>query len=67
MAQDFYKQFQLGTDDKHISTIDPSGVALISIQALSKENKELNDKIAAQQQLIDNMQQQLEELKTRMK
>jgi hypothetical protein len=34
MAQDFYAAFGLGEDDKHISTIDADGIALISIQAL---------------------------------
>jgi hypothetical protein len=38
MAQDFHAAFNVGNDDKRISSIDPSGVALIAIQAL-------NDKI----------------------
>jgi len=37
IAQDFYAAFNLGGSDKSISTIDPAGVALIGIQALSKE------------------------------
>ncbi|MEI6598346.1 MAG: tail fiber domain-containing protein, partial [bacterium] len=36
IAQDFYAAFNLGGSDKSISTIDPAGVALIGIQALSK-------------------------------
>lgn len=40
MSQDFYAAFQTG-DETTISTIDPSGVALIGIQQLSIENKEL--------------------------
>lgn len=39
-AKDFYNAFKTG-DDSTISTIDPSGVALIGIQQLSIENKEL--------------------------
>ncbi len=34
MAQDFYAAFQVGHDDKHISTIDADGVALAAIQGL---------------------------------
>lgn len=34
MAQDFYLQFGLGDDERHISTIDADGVALASIRAL---------------------------------
>lgn len=32
VAEDFYKLFGLGTDDKGISTVDPAGVALVAIQ-----------------------------------
>jgi hypothetical protein len=37
MAQDFYKAFNVGLDDQHISTVDPSGVALLGIQELSRQ------------------------------
>jgi hypothetical protein len=43
-AQDFKKSFGLGKDDKSISTIDPSGVALAAIKALY----ELTQKQAAE-------------------
>lgn len=46
MAQQFRELFQLGSDDKHISTIDESGVALSAIQGLN--------------QVVNNLQQQLE-------
>ncbi len=36
VAEDFYSLFGLNGTDKAISTIDPSGVALIGIQALAK-------------------------------
>ncbi len=35
MAQDFYATFGLGGSDKSVSTIDPAGVALVGVQALS--------------------------------
>ena len=42
MAQDFHAAFGLGTDDKHIATVDADGVALAAIQGLNQkvENKE---------------------------
>ena len=47
MAQDFRAAFNLGTDDKSISTIDPSGVTLAAIQQLIKENEILRKRIEA--------------------
>ncbi|HBX51893.1 MAG: hypothetical protein A2275_02460 [Bacteroidetes bacterium RIFOXYA12_FULL_35_11] len=41
MSQDFYNLFNLGNDDKAISTIDPAGVALAAIKELNKKIKEL--------------------------
>ncbi len=49
MAQDFYQLFKTGNDDKTISTIDPSGVALIGVQQLKNE--------------VDVLKKELEELK----
>ena len=38
MAQDFYAAFGLnGSDDKHIATVDESGVALAAIQGLNRK------------------------------
>ncbi len=37
MAQDFKKAFHLGSDDKHIATIDEEGVALAAIKGLYDE------------------------------
>jgi hypothetical protein len=41
MAQDFFAAFNVGTDDKHIATVDEDGVALAAIQGL---NQKLNEK-----------------------
>jgi len=38
MAQDFHAAFGLGRDNKHIATLDTSGVALAGIQALAEDN-----------------------------
>ena len=45
MAQDFYAAFGLGRDNKHIATLDSSGVALAGIQALIVENRLLRERI----------------------
>ena len=52
MAQDFYALFQVGIDEKHISTIDPNGIALLAIQQLKQENTELLKLLADLQQRI---------------
>jgi hypothetical protein len=44
-AQNFYQLFQTGTDDKAISSIDPSGVALAAIQELIKQNDALKQEL----------------------
>jgi hypothetical protein len=41
MAQDFYAAFEVGEDNKHITTVDEEGVALAAIQGL---NQKLNEK-----------------------
>jgi hypothetical protein len=46
MAQDFYAAFNVGEDDKHISTVDEEGVALAAIQGLYQENQALKSQNA---------------------
>jgi hypothetical protein len=63
MAQDFYAAFGLGRDNKHIATLDTSGVALAGIQALAEENRALkaqDNRISAENQALRS---ELEELK----
>ena len=55
MAQDFFAAFQVGEDEKHITTIDAYGVALAAIQGL---NQKLEDKDAE----IGRLSQRLEKL-----
>ncbi|MFM9907871.1 MAG: tail fiber domain-containing protein, partial [Chitinophagaceae bacterium] len=45
MAQDFYKLFGLGTDDKGISTVDPAGIALAAIKEQQKLIVQLQEEI----------------------
>ena len=44
MAQDFYSVFGIGEDDKTISSIDPSGIALAAIQEVYRQVLELKKK-----------------------
>lgn len=47
MAQDFYAAFGTGANEKGISSLDGTGVALAAIQALSDENGELRARLEA--------------------
>jgi hypothetical protein len=53
MSQDFYTVFEIGEDDKTITTVDPDGVALAAIQELAKQVNELRNE---NQQLRTQMQ-----------
>src|SRR6185295_6710764 len=44
MAQDFHAAFGLGTDDKHIATVDADGVALAAIQGLNQKVEDRSQK-----------------------
>ncbi len=63
MAQDFSAAFNLGKDDKHITTVDEGGVALAAIQGL-------NQKLEAKNQELESRSRRLEsdnvELKQRL-
>jgi hypothetical protein len=65
MSQDFKAAFGVGEDDKHISTIDPDGVALAAIQGLNDELKEdlktRDAKIEQQQQQLYGLQEQVKQ------
>jgi len=56
IAEDFYALFNVGSDQQHLSTIDPSGVALAGIQELTKTVQE-------QQTFIDKQNEELKKLK----
>jgi len=70
IAEEFYKAFNVGTDDKHISSIDPSGVALAGIQQLIKEKeefkqtmKQLQKDSQLKQTIIEKQSDELKKLK----
>ncbi len=65
MAQDFYKLFEVGYDDRSITTIDPSGVAFAAIQALYKKTEELKattSKLKNQEDELARMKEQLAQM-----
>ena len=62
MAQDFYRLFGLGEDDKHINTLDPDGIALAAIKglidkndALERMNKELNERLEKLEAMVEKL------------
>jgi hypothetical protein len=48
VAQDFHAAFQVGTDDKHIATVDADGVVLAAIQGLPQKLEHENAKLRAE-------------------
>jgi hypothetical protein len=63
MAQDFRAAFGLGTDDKHIATVDADGVALAAIQGL---NQKLEARLAAQSEEMRTKNSQIGALQERL-
>jgi len=61
-AQDFKAAFGVGADDKSISTIDPSGIALAAIKALNGKMQELNAKTTQ----LEDQAQEITELKAEL-
>jgi len=57
MAQDFHAAFGVGTDERHIATVDADGVALAAIQGLNEkleaENAELKARLEKLEQLLN--------------
>ena len=58
MAQDFHALFGLGVDNRHIATIDTSGVALAAIQALGAKLTEKDAQLEARQQKLNALELQ---------
>ena len=64
MAQDFYSAFNVGTDDRHIATVDEDGVALAAIQGL---NEKLKAEAAAKDAQTKALEKRLSDLETLVK
>jgi uncharacterized coiled-coil protein SlyX len=58
-AQDFYAAFEVGKDDKHISTLDSAGVALAAIQGL-------NEIVVEKEAQIETLEEQNAEMQARL-
>lgn len=65
MSDQFYALFKTG-DDSTISTIDPSGVALLAIQALSAENNSKGEEITAMKATMNDQKKRIENLENRL-
>jgi hypothetical protein len=63
VAQDFRAAFELGADDKHISTVDADGVALASIQALYQLMLEKDRQIEALTRKVEQQQARLNQVR----
>jgi trimeric autotransporter adhesin len=61
MAQDFAAAFKLGTDERHISTVDADGVALAAIQGL---NAKLEAENAAQRDVIARLEARIDAIES---
>lgn len=55
MSQDFHYLFDLGDDNRRITTIDPDGVSLAAIKALHIQNQELKARLEKLEELVENL------------
>jgi hypothetical protein len=62
MAQDFYAAFNLGEDDKHITTVDEGGVALAAIQGLNQKVEEKDAEIQELKQSVADLKKMVQSL-----
>jgi trimeric autotransporter adhesin len=66
MAQDFKAAFGVGSDEKHINSLDADGVALAAIQGLYKITQDQGAQITQQQGQIAGLQEQVSTLEKRL-
>jgi hypothetical protein len=66
MAQDFFKAFAIGPDDKHIATVDEGGVALAAIQGLYELSNQKDERINQQETRIRELEVALEAIQERL-
>ena len=67
MAQDFYAAFKVGSDDRHIATVDADGVALAAIQGLNQKLEETRADNAALRTDNADLRARLEKLERLLK
>ncbi len=63
MAQDFREAFGLGTDERHIATVDADGVALAAIQGLNEVLEEQRATLARKDTELRELRDSVAELK----
>jgi len=66
VAQDFYAAFAIGPDDKHITTVDESGVALAAIQGLNQKVEDLNGELKRRDTENAELKLRLDKLEQRL-
>ena len=66
VAQDFAKAFKVGYDDKSISSVDASGVALSAIKGLNELVKEKNSEIAKLKATTEAMAREMAAIKKKL-
>ena len=59
MAEDFYKLFNVGTDEKHISVTDANGVALSAIKGLAQLLQERDEEMATLKARLAELEKQV--------
>lgn len=59
MAQDFYAAFGLGSDEKHIATMDADGVALAAIQGLNQKLEQKEAEFSELKSRLEKLEQLL--------
>jgi hypothetical protein len=66
MAQDFYAAFQVGEDDRHITTVDEDGIALAAVKALYVKNSALQNELSELHAQNASLQRELAALEARV-
>lgn len=65
MAQDFRAAFGLGTDERHIATVDADGVALAAIQGLNRKLEEQRQENGALRRELEALKQMIQHLNSK--
>ena len=70
MAQDFYNNFGFGESDTTITSIYLAGVNMVAVKGLigrteklNEQNRELLFQVSNQQEMIENQQSEIDQLK----
>jgi hypothetical protein len=66
VAQDLYAVFRLGDDDRHIATLDTSGIALAAVQGLHTKNQALEAEVTALKTENATLKKDLNDLEARV-